>query len=185
MIVLSGFKLLQRIIGLSPMGGLENLIVRFIYLFVFFSGVLMFSIYFILNIRDDMYRALATFPLICGYMIHALIYLHLLSGRKHLNSLLNDLQNIVDESKNLKRFQYRNYYAKWMISIKFHTGMKEKENEVNYAKAEQQNSAATNVFMYGSLSIPVLFLSPFALVAYHLCLGKYTLNSWIFLYTAW
>lgn len=101
MIVLEEFKLLQKLMGLGPQGGFENIIVRFIFWIVIFSCDVSFSIYLILNVRDDTYRALAVLPGIFGFAMNLMTYSHLVLCRNRFGSLLEELQGIVNESTQL------------------------------------------------------------------------------------
>lgn len=58
-------------------------------------------------------------------------------------------------------------------------------NKAIYVRAEQRNDFASKIILVGLASIPIAFLSPFVLAAYHWCLGKFTIDSWFFLYPVW
>lgn len=99
MITLVKYKLLQKIIGLDPLDGLVNIILRFIFWIFLFSCDLMISIYFILNIHDNKYRAWSAFAAIVAFTSVFATHLYMLICRKRFYALLNELQAIADESK--------------------------------------------------------------------------------------
>lgn len=99
MVVLREYKLLQKLVGLNPLGGHENIFFRFFHLIVLSSFDLLALIDFIRKTRDDTYQALAALPTILGMTLLIANYLHLLVCRERINLLLDDLHNIVDESE--------------------------------------------------------------------------------------
>lgn len=93
MIVLKEFKFLQVLIGLNPVGGIENIIVRFI------AWSAICSMLFVLNTHEEIYLASAAIPAVFGFGAHLLSYTHLVICRERFYSLLDELQDIVNESK--------------------------------------------------------------------------------------
>lgn len=104
MIVLKEYKFIQKLMGLNPFGGLENIILRVIYSILLLSSGLMISIFFILKIYDDIYRALAALPAIFGFALLLATNWYLLINRKRFHLLLDELQEIVNESKKENSF---------------------------------------------------------------------------------
>lgn len=102
MIVLQGYKFIQKIIGLGPLGALVNITVRFTFLAVFISFILATSIYFVLNIHDEVYKAMTTLPAIFSMIPIGVSYLHLLIGRERFRSLLDELNGVTNESAKRK-----------------------------------------------------------------------------------
>lgn len=102
MIVLNEFKLLQKIIGFNPLGGIENIFLQVIYWVAFLSSSWMMCTFFILNVRDDIFGALGMFPAFLAYVSHIVTLSHLLTSRDRFYSLLDDLQEIVNESTKIK-----------------------------------------------------------------------------------
>lgn len=98
MIVLAKYKLLQKLIGLGPLHELINVILRSIYLTKFISLLSLGSISFILNIRDDVYGAMATLTVIFGTLSVLTTYLHLLISRERFSSLLDKLREVTEKS---------------------------------------------------------------------------------------
>lgn len=98
MIVLSEYKLLQKLMGLNPRGGHGNLAIRFFYLVAALSGVVAFTIFFVLNVHKDIYRAASGLPPIIAFILFMTNYMHLLIRRKRFYSLIDKLQKIVDGS---------------------------------------------------------------------------------------
>lgn len=182
MIVLKEYKFLQKLIGLNPQGGFENIVVRFVYLIVVSSSILMFLGFFIMNIHDNANEALVTLPTILGFSVLLANYLHLLINRKSFCLLLDELQDIVNESTKLKSIKYNvNAYD----FFPFFAGLKKGENERIYVKADQRNSFATKAIIYGSIPVPFGSLSPFVLAARNWYSGIYTIDSWVFYYPVW
>lgn len=56
-------------------------------------------------------------------------------------------------------------------------------------KMYEKTEGAFKLFLKSALNfflIPVVWsLSPFIVVAYYWCLGKYTIDSWFFFYSVW
>lgn len=100
MITLEKYKLLLKTIGFQPHGGLGDIVRRFILCFAFFSILLMSWILFMVNIGRDSKKAWDAMCVFAGFMTHGPIYSHLIVSRKRMYSLLNDLQDVVNESKN-------------------------------------------------------------------------------------
>lgn len=98
MIVLSEFKLLHKLMGLNPLGGRGNLAIRFFYFVVGLSGVVAFTIFFVLNVHKDIFRAAAALPSVTGFILFMTNYMHLLIRRKRFYSLIDELQKIVNRS---------------------------------------------------------------------------------------
>lgn len=178
--VLEDYKFIQKLMGLNPIGGLENIILRVIYSILLLSSDLLISIFFISKIYDDIYRALAALPAIFGFTLLMTTNWYLLITRKRFHSLLDELQDIFNESKSENA---SSHIFTVVISHDFHVGSK--ENGEMYIRAEQRTSLATKIIMYGSCAIPVSSLAPFVLATYDWCLGKYTTDSWIYFYSFW
>lgn len=102
MIVLAKYKLLQKLIGLAPLHGLVNVILRSMYLTKFTSLIFLTSVYFILNIHDDVYGAMATVTGISGTLSVLATYSHLLMSRERFSSLLEKLREVTEESTKLR-----------------------------------------------------------------------------------
>lgn len=98
MIVLEKYKLIQKLMGLDPQGGFEKFILRFIFSIVFILCFSTITIYFISNIHDDVYRVWAVLTSDFPTVSLMSSYFHLMIYRGRYQSLLNDLQDIVNES---------------------------------------------------------------------------------------
>lgn len=101
MIVLAKYKLLQKLMGLDPRGGLENVILRFLYFFVFILCLLSLLIFLFSKAYDDIYRLWAVLLPIMATTSLMASYLYLVIYRGRFYSLLDDLQDIVNESAKL------------------------------------------------------------------------------------
>lgn len=63
--------------------------------------------------------------------------------------------------------------------------MKLNENKAIYAETERKIKFGLDIFSYGMFGTIAACLAPFILVAYHWCLGKYTIDSWFFFSPVW
>lgn len=188
MIVLEKFKFFQNILGLDPRGGLKNIIVRVIYWIILFSCELACLMFFLINLHEDMFQSMAVMPVVSVFISHVAIYSYLLVNRRNLNSLLDELQEIVNESTKIKlcfgnnancciRFRLIVYIC-WL-------GANKVENEMIYTRAELRINFVMKIIYFGYVPIPMVSLSPFVVAAYHWCLGNYTLDSWFFFLPIW
>lgn len=98
MIILREYKWLQKIMGLNPQGGLENIILQMVYLVPLFTCDVMFSIYFALNISENSYRAMTALPGCFAFTVLIATYSHLVTRRERLYLLIDELHGIVNES---------------------------------------------------------------------------------------
>lgn len=100
MIILGVYRrFLQRLVGLDPRGGCENIYRRFIYSILLISFVSNQIAFFILNIADGFDRAVPALPSIGGVIPAAASYLYLLINSEKYYSLLDEMECIVNESK--------------------------------------------------------------------------------------
>lgn len=102
MIVFREYELLQKSMGLSPMGGLGNIIVRFIYLITYFLHDLLLAMYVVLNVNENIFEASVAMPPLIGYMLFTAYYLYSLIYRRKFYFLLDQLKSILNKSKNPK-----------------------------------------------------------------------------------
>lgn len=182
MIILAKYKFLQKLIGLDPLGGFENIVLRFIYWFLLFSTAMLISIFFFLNIHDDIHRAWGALTALIAFTTVVTTYSHLLIYRHRFYSLLDELQDIVNESVELKLI--------WQLQVlsdifKIFIGAMKDDNEVIYLAAEQRVSFVTNFIIRASFLIPTMSLLPFILAAYNWSMGNYTIHSWFFYFPVW
>lgn len=63
-------------------------------------------------------------------------------------------------------------------------GMKLHENYTLYAETQQRIQFWVKIGA-AIFIVPVASISPFVLVTFHWCKGKYTLDSWFFFYPVW
>lgn len=98
MIILTAYKSLRKLNGLNPLGGVENMIWRFTYLFSLFSSSSMLLISFIDTMDEDLYLALGSLPACIAYSLHGTTYVDMLRGREDVYSLLDELQDVVNKS---------------------------------------------------------------------------------------
>lgn len=95
-VVFRKFLILQKLMGLDPYGGRVNFCGRFIFSALMILAILLPLINVILNFRDK--ADLAALPSIFGCGPVAPFYLHLIVKSDRLYSLLDELQDIVNES---------------------------------------------------------------------------------------
>lgn len=183
MIILAKYKLLQKLIGLDPLGALENIVVRITYWLLLFSTAGLISIFFIVNIHDDIHRAWGALTAIIAFTTVVTTYSHLLIYRDRFYSLLDDLQDIVNESAELKLIWP--VQKLWVILFQIYIGAEKDDNEVIYVRAEQRVGFVTNSIIRASFLIPTMSLLPFILAAYNWCMGNYTIHSWFFYFPVW
>lgn len=98
MIVFGRYRLMEKLIGLNPIGGRENGFLRIVHLFFIVSFDLMESIFIILNIDDGIDQVAPGLAPLFGTIPPMVSYVHLLINRGRYYSLMNDLQDIVNES---------------------------------------------------------------------------------------
>lgn len=98
MFVLEEYKFLQKLMGLNPQGGFANIVVRVISLVSLLSCDLMLLLFVVFNIHNDLYGALTALPATLGFTLLLTTYLYLLIRREQFFSVLNELQDIVNES---------------------------------------------------------------------------------------
>lgn len=70
-------------------------------------------------------------------------------------------------------------------STTFYAGIKVTVNEAVYTEAEKKIEHSLDTFLRAFIVPIVSSFTPFILVAYHWCMGKYTLDSWFYLFTVW
>lgn len=97
-IILEKCKLLLKFIGLGALDVRANILLRITFSVLFTSGLAFASIFIILNFGDHRERAISGIPPFCGFLIVYAIYLHLLINRDRFCAVINELQNIVNES---------------------------------------------------------------------------------------
>lgn len=98
MIILEKYKWLQKSLGLDPLGGIENILVRILYLVTLISFNSTELIFIILNIRDGIEQAAPALAPIGALVSVMISYGYLLINRKVYYFLLHELQEIVNES---------------------------------------------------------------------------------------
>lgn len=98
MIIFEKYKLLERLIGLRPFGGWESTFVRTIYLAAFISINIMELMFIIWNIDDGVEVAAPALAPLAGAFTALACYGHLLINLDRYRSLLNELQDIVNNS---------------------------------------------------------------------------------------
>lgn len=99
MFALKEFKWVQKLIGLNPHGGFENIVLRFVSLTMIYSCYLMLTIFLVSNIHVNLFGALVALPPFFGYTLISSTYLHLLIYRGRYYSLLDDLESLLSESE--------------------------------------------------------------------------------------
>lgn len=98
MVVLEKYKLFLRLIGMSPFGGVEPIIVSLIHSVICVIQLVLSLIFIVQNIHENALRALRTLPLIFGLESTLAVYWYLLIRRKHVHSLFDELRSVVEQS---------------------------------------------------------------------------------------
>lgn len=78
-----------------------NIFGRIVFSVQLILSVLLPSIFLILNIHENFSLVVSTMPPILGFGAVAPIYFHLMMNRVRIHSLLEDLHDIVEESKSI------------------------------------------------------------------------------------
>lgn len=99
MIIFGEFKLVLQISGLDPEGGRRNLIARIIFSILFVLFNLTATVFLIRSFVRDIEQILLIMPVYLAYHATIVIYIHLLMNRKEFYSLLDELQDILEESE--------------------------------------------------------------------------------------
>lgn len=77
-------------------------------------------------------------------------------------------------------------FANFIDGLVNFVGIKKDENRIIvYARAGQQITFVMKICIIVAAATAIAQVSPFLLVAYLWCMGKYTLNSWFFCYPIW
>lgn len=98
MIILEKYRLLEKFIGLSPDGRIENIISQTIFVHTLISFNLMELIFIIVNSQYGFEKAATALSPICGVIPAMADYIFLLFNRKQYYSLLREMQDIVNDS---------------------------------------------------------------------------------------
>lgn len=101
MIVLEKYKLVEKLVGFNPHGGVENTILRIVYMVTFISFNIMELIFVILNVQNGFDRLVMVTAIcaFCGVVPVMFSYAHLWINLKRYYALLDDLQQIINESE--------------------------------------------------------------------------------------
>lgn len=97
-VILGKYQMLQKIMGLNPYGGFQNILLRIVHSVILVTGIALSLVFLVLNFHDDVNLALSTLPPIFGFGVVVPVYFHLILNRERINSLLDELQDIVNES---------------------------------------------------------------------------------------
>lgn len=97
MIILEKYQLLEKLVGLKPFGGRESIVLPIIYVVTFISFNLMQLIFITVNIQEHVVQALTALGIFFGVMPAMLTHMYLLINRTRYYSLLNEMQDVVNE----------------------------------------------------------------------------------------
>lgn len=98
MIVLEKYRLMERLIGLDPLGGRGQVFLRFIHSVPITLFNLMELAFIISNIADGVDQVIYAVAPLFGAIPPMACYIHLLINRHRYHSILNDLEDIVNKS---------------------------------------------------------------------------------------
>lgn len=99
MIVLETYRSLERLFGLHSNDGWKNIVLRIAIIAAFISFNSMEFFLVCLNIQNGIVKVAAALTPLCGIVPPMAWYMLLLIIRERYRSLLNEIQDIVDESK--------------------------------------------------------------------------------------
>lgn len=187
MLILEEYRFLARFFG-SHQSGLGKLKYQFMAV-----GFLVMTFFYILAPLDNqsLRQLIASIISLSGLSPIFVFVLHILINGAQFDSLENALQDIVKESRCKHclvivedRSAHINYLSTYMF-YSFWKGIRLKKSYKLYAQAEQQISFYAEIAKKNIYLLIATGLVPFACVAYDCCLGKYTIESWIFLMKFW
>lgn len=99
MIVLETYRSLEKLFGLHSNGEWKNIVLRIAILVALISFNSMEFFIVCMNIKNGIVKVAASLTPLCGIVPPTAWYGLLLIIRERYRSLLNEIQNIVDESK--------------------------------------------------------------------------------------
>lgn len=100
MIILGKYNMLLQVTGLDPHGGCKNVIARIVFSILYFLFNLLSIIFLVLTFGDNLEQTLLLMLIIFSHLAIIPSYFHMVINRKRFHSLLDELQDIVQESKN-------------------------------------------------------------------------------------
>lgn len=98
MIIFEKYRLMEKLIGLDPLGGRRNTVIRIVYSVAFTSFILMEIFAINLNIHDGLDRVALVVTSLFGAIPMMISYGHLLISRDHYHSISSEMQDIVNGS---------------------------------------------------------------------------------------
>lgn len=98
MIMFGKYKFVLEMCGLNPQGGRKNHMARIVYSVIFFFFTLLTSTFLALNFQRDTDQSLSVVCILLSHMAIISTYFHLLINRKQFYALLDEMQDIVNES---------------------------------------------------------------------------------------
>lgn len=183
MLILEKYRFLARFFG-SHQSGRSKLNCQ--YVAICFLVMTFFCILAPLN-NQNLWQLIHSIISLSGLSPIFVFVLHILINGVRFDLLENALQDIVNESRCklcLKIAEDRCAFV--YLSVLFISkGIRLKKSYKLYAQVEQQISFYAGIAKNNIYLLIVTALFPFACVAYDYCLGKYTIESWIFLITFW
>lgn len=182
MAAVKNYRFLLKLIGLDSLGGCRNYFLRIVFSIALISAILLTTIHLLLEYQSDIVRSLSAFPPICAFVSLAATFWHLAANLGHFLPLVSELLDIVHESG----WNEMSIISYSFLTNKLHFPGKKKSDEIIiYIKAEKRFDSVTKMSINIQVVIAILYFSPFALVAYHWYIGKYTIDSWVIYYPIW
>lgn len=172
-----------KLSGMDFQGGRRSEVPRITISVVFILFIILATTSVAQNTPEDMDSVLRTVTKIFANGSFAGLYFHLLGKRKQFHALLDELQDITNESMEIS---FQNYIKAWItLSDSFPGSNKGDTSRAIFQRAAQQINEAIKIISRTTLPVPILYFSPFIEVVYHLCMGKYSIESWHVYYPLW
>lgn len=151
MIILRKYKMLLQVTGLAldPHGGCKNVIARIVFSILYFLFNLLSIIFLALTFGDNLEQTLLLMLIIFSHLAIIPSYFHMVINRKQFHSLLDELHDIVQESKDARSTCLGNH----VMYADFVGTRAEEINREIYARAAQDTKSAMRIVM-------TLFLVP-------------------------
>lgn len=180
MLILEKYRFLAKFFG-SHQSGRSKLKCQF--MAICFLVIIFFCMLAPLN-NENLRQLIRSIISLSGLTPIFVFVLHILINGAKFDSLENALQDIVNESQCelcLEIVEDRSGITLCFVL----KGNRLKKSHELYAQVERQISFYADIAKKNIYLLIITALFPFACVAYDFCLGKYAIESWIFLVTFW
>lgn len=190
LLILHEYKFLVNLLGLNLFNG-SNRKYQFagvIFMVVCASVISMSFGNFLLNTENLNEEATNSIITIFACLMAFIYTTHILFNRVRFSSMEKELEDIVNESKNDKWRYCKEYKFNWYFfarALRLFKGILTKKSNKLYADIEQRFTFYMRIIVKTCGVASIVGLYPFVFVAYQWCVGKYTLNSWVYHLKLW